>query len=135
MKVLIDSSAIAALILRNDQHHLAAVQTLRYFTKEGAQLILTNFIVAETYNLIAARAYPAKAREWLLTNNWPVERVSELDEKEALRILKKYSDKDFSYTDATSFALMKRLSFDLVFTYDRHFSQYGLRTQENIIIS
>lgn len=132
MRVLVDSSAIAALILRNDRRHPEAVQALRYFTGNGAELVLTNFIVAETYNLLAARAYPAKAREWLLTNTWPVERVSAGDEKEASRILEKYADKDFSYTDATSFALMARLCFDLAFTYDRHFIQYGLRTQENL---
>ncbi|CEP68351.1 PIN domain [Moorella glycerini] len=134
MRVLVDSSAIAALILRNDQRHTEAIKTLRYLTEKGAVLILSNFIVAETYNLIAARAYPAKAREWLLTNNWPVERVSAHDEREARRILEKYADKDFSYTDATSFALMARFSFDLAFTYDRHFIQYGLPTQENLKI-
>ena len=96
-------------------------------------MVLTNFIVAEAYNLITSRAYLAKAREWLLANTWPVERVAEEDEKEARRILEKYADKDFSYTDATSFALMARLSFDLAFTYDRHFIQYGLRTQEDIL--
>ncbi|MCL6558456.1 MAG: PIN domain-containing protein [Firmicutes bacterium] len=133
MRVLVDSSAIAALILRNDRRHPEAVQALRYFTGNGAELVLTNFIVAETYNLLAARAYPAKAREWLLANTWPVERVSEEDEKEARRILEKYADKDFSYTDATSLALMTRLSFDLAFTYDRHFTQYGLRTQEDLL--
>lgn len=60
-------------------------------------------------------------------------RVSEEDEKEARRILGKYVDKDFSYTDATTFALMARLSFDLAFTYDWHFAQYGLRTQEDLL--
>lgn len=97
-----------------------------------AKLVLTNFVVAETYNLLAVRAYLAKAREWLLANTWPVERVSEKTKKEARRILEKY--KNFSYTDATSFALMARLSFDLAFTYDSHFAQYGLRTQEDLAI-
>ncbi|MDN5345033.1 MAG: uncharacterized protein PWQ18_1147 [Clostridia bacterium] len=134
MRILVDSSAIVALILRNDQRYTEAVKTLRYLTEKRATLVLSNFIVAETYNLIAVRAYPAKAREWLLANTWPIERVSTHDEKEARRIIEKYADKNFSYTDATSFALMVRLSFDLVFTYDRHFVQYGLSTQENLNI-
>lgn len=132
MKVLVDTSAVVALVLRNDRNHAAAVETLRRLTEAKAALVLTNFIVAETYNLLAARAYPAKAREWFLANTWPVERVSEEDEKEARRILEKYGDKDFSYTDATTFALMARLSFDLAFAYDRHFAQYGVRTQEDL---
>lgn len=132
--MLVDSSAIAALILRNDQRHADAVAVLRYLTRSEAELVLTNFIVAETYNLLAARAYPGKAREWLLANTWPVERVSEEDETEARRILETCADKDFSYTDATSFALMRRLDFDLAFTYDHHFKQYGLPTQDWLVI-
>lgn len=133
MRVLVDSSAVAALILRNDRHHDDAVQALRLFTEKGDELVLTNFIVAESYNLIASRAYPGKAREWLLANTRPVERVSEDDEKEARLIQEKYADKGLSYTDATSFALMARLSFDLAFTFDRHFSHYGLHTQERLL--
>ena len=33
--------------------------------------------------------------------------------------------KDFSYTDATSFALMERLGLNTVFAFDEPFEQYG----------
>ncbi|SHF68103.1 PIN domain-containing protein [Desulfofundulus australicus DSM 11792] len=47
----------------------------------------------------------------------------------ALReIIKKYRDKDFSFTDATSFAVMYRYGINLAFTFDRHFKQYGFET-------
>lgn len=86
---------------------------MRLLTMERAELILSNFVVTETYNLLAARTYPAKAREWLLANTWPVERITVADEEEAFRIIKQYADKDYSYTDATSFALMRRLACDM----------------------
>ncbi|MEW6425727.1 MAG: PIN domain-containing protein [Bacillota bacterium] len=133
MRVFVDSSAIAALIVKNDQNHRPAVQILRKLTERRVELVISNFIVAEAYNLIAVRINPAKAREWFFANTWPVERVSIEDEKQAREILQKYADKDFSYTDATSFALMQRLGCDLAFTYDRHFIQYGLATQESMI--
>ncbi|MGQ9512622.1 MAG: type II toxin-antitoxin system VapC family toxin [Thermodesulfitimonas sp.] len=130
--MFVDSSAIVALLLKSDRNHQAAVKALRQLTEAKVELVLSNFVVAETYNLLAVRAYPAKAREWLLTNTWPVERVTGRDEKKARAIIEKYADKDFSYTDATSFALMERLGFDAAFTYDRHFEQYGIATQKRL---
>ena len=43
------------------------------------------------------------------------------DEERAWEIFLKYKDKDFSYTDCTSFAVMERLKIDTAFTFDSHF--------------
>jgi predicted nucleic acid-binding protein len=53
-------------------------------------------------------------------------RVSEKDETRARELIKRISDKEYSYTDATSFAIMERLHIRDVFTLDKHFGQYGL---------
>jgi predicted nucleic acid-binding protein len=34
-------------------------------------------------------------------------------------------DKDFSYTDCTSFAVMQLLGLDTAFAFDQHFRQFG----------
>jgi predicted nucleic acid-binding protein len=54
-----------------------------------------------------------------------IERVTEQDEEEAFAIIDRYADKDFSYTDATSFAIMQRLGISVALSYDRHFTQFG----------
>ena len=36
-----------------------------------------------------------------------------------------YDDKNFTLTDATSFAVMERLGMTEGFTFDRNFAQYG----------
>jgi predicted nucleic acid-binding protein len=56
---------------------------------------------------------------------WPVERVSEDDESCARVIVARYLDKTFTYTDATSFAVMERLGLKTAFAFDPHFRQYG----------
>lgn len=82
--------------------------------------------------MIAARTYAKKAREWLLSNTWAVERITAADEREAGFIINKYVDTDYSYTDATSFALIERLGFDLAFVYNRQFAQYGILTPDGL---
>ncbi|MDN5312685.1 MAG: uncharacterized protein PWQ68_1658 [Thermoanaerobacteraceae bacterium] len=128
MIVFVDTSAIAALLIKNDSNHLLSVDILKRLTEQGAELIISNFIVAETYNLLSARTHPSLARRWCLTNTWNVESVTDADEKSAKSIIEKYEGKDFSYTDATSFAMIKRLNIDRAFTFDHHFEQYGILT-------
>lgn len=36
-----------------------------------------------------------------------------------------HDDKDFSFTDALSFAVMERLRIRTAFSLDRHFAQFG----------
>ena len=88
---------------------------------------MTNFIVAESHALSLARLGARLARNWLLSNIWAVERVAADDEAIARDIIWKYTDKTFSYTDATSFAVMDRLGLRTAFAFDPHFRQYGSR--------
>lgn len=52
-------------------------------------------------------------------------RVDAEEEERAWEILKNFSDKEFSYTDATSFIVMESLTIDTAFAFDEHFKQYG----------
>jgi predicted nucleic acid-binding protein len=44
-----------------------------------------------------------------------------------MAILAQYTDKSWSYTDCTSFAVMERLGIATAFSFDYNFSQYGYR--------
>jgi predicted nucleic acid-binding protein len=67
------------------------------------------------------------AREWLRSNVWAVEHVTEEDENEARQVIFRYTDKTFSYTDATSVAVMNRRSIRTAFAFDPHFRQHGFQ--------
>ncbi len=49
-------------------------------------------------------------------------------EFKAEKILEKYHDQDFSYTDAVSFAAMHELKIGKAFAFDSHFSTAGFVT-------
>ncbi len=125
-RVLVDTSAVYALLDRDDAEHAAAKSRLRALKRTRAEPILTNFLVAESHALLLARLGADVARAWLLGNVWAVERVTEADEAKAREIIREYTDKSFSYTDAVSFAVMERLAVKRAFAFDRHFQQYGI---------
>ena len=126
-RILVDTSAVFALLDRSDHCHGAARKTLEGLRRRRAEPLLTNFIIAESHALSLSRLGAEVARRWLLGNTWPVERVSEDDESRARSIIAHYADKSFSYTDATSFAVMERLGLKTAFAFDPHFRQYGFQ--------
>jgi predicted nucleic acid-binding protein len=126
-QTLVDTSAVYALLDRNDANHRKAVTLLRVLQRRSLMPVLSNFIVAECHALLLSRLGPKIAREWLMKQIWPIEPITMSDEKKAREIIERYEDKNFSYTDATSFALMERLGIREAFAFDNHFRQYGLR--------
>lgn len=85
--------------------------------------------MAETHALLLGRRRRDIALTFLRSfdaSQIRIERVSEGDETEARAIIERYQDKDFSYTDATSFAIMGRRSITRALTFDRDFMQFGV---------
>jgi predicted nucleic acid-binding protein len=46
---------------------------------------------------------------------------------DAIRWMRKYADKEISFTDSISFAMMHRLGIRTAFTFDRHFRDAGFQ--------
>lgn len=128
-RVFIDSAAYLALIAPREATHAAAVAIARRIATERWQSFTSNFVVAEAHALVLARRGRADAarllRELDASTDTRVVRIEEDDERRAREIVFRYADKDFTLTDATSFAVMERLRIDHAFTFDRHFLQYG----------
>ena len=126
-QILVDTSAIFALIDRGDSFHPTAKNVLSELHRRRISPLMTNFIVAESHALLLNRLGAGLARDWLFRNVWPVERVTDDDEARAHAVIRQYADKTFSYTDATSFAVMDRLRLKAAFAFDPHFRQYGFQ--------
>lgn len=124
-RILVDTSAVYALLDADDRWHAAARSAFEAIKRSGEEPLLTNFLVAECHALLLSRLGSDLARRWLLTNVWPVERAIDTDEDRAAAILRRYNDKTFSYTDAVSFVVMERLRIRRAVAFDPHFRQYG----------
>jgi uncharacterized protein len=128
--VLVDSSALFAVTVELELHHVAATTTLKRLIEGRSRLITTNLVLAETQALIVNRTRRSDKGTAFLTDSYDsriitIVRVTEADEARGLAILHTYRDKLFSFTDTTSFAVLQRLGIRHAFTFDADFRQYG----------
>ena len=124
-QVFVDTGAFYAALNRKDQYHREAAMLFDQAVAEEWRVLTSNFVVAETHALVLTRLGRDLAAEWLRSVPADVIRVTEQDEAKARRIIFGYQDKEFSYCDATSFAMMERLRIRSVMAFDPHFAQYG----------
>jgi hypothetical protein len=111
-EIFVDSSAWIALANINDAHHAEAAGAYPDILKNCKRLATSNLVIAETYVVLQRELGHPSAVEFLnrinasprILKSWSNDSI----ETEAEQLLLKYSDQDFSYTDAVSFVIMKR---------------------------
>ncbi len=129
-RVFIDTGAFVALRNQAEREHELARATLKQLVQEGVQLFTSNYVFAETYTALLVRVGRNEAIEWgkrfRIGKTIELIRADENVEQEAWSILESHTDKEWSYVDATSFALIERERLNGAFAFDRHFAQRGL---------
>jgi len=111
-RVFVDTSAYLALLARNDQYHQQAAEILQVLLRERVPQFTTNTVVIEAHALILSTLGIGPGQAFLRsigTGGTTVVRSRASDEERAREIIYQYDDKDFSLTDAISFAVMERL--------------------------
>jgi predicted nucleic acid-binding protein len=131
--IFVDTSAWYALEVEDDVNHEEAYKFLSNIAsgKHGVS-VTTDYVLDETLTLLRSRRSLATASVFIdkLRRSKSV-RVFWIDEgffEKALAIFQKSSHKSWSFTDCTSFALMRELSVSDAFTFDSHFREAGLQT-------
>jgi|APHig6443717817_1056837.scaffolds.fasta_scaffold70304_3 predicted nucleic acid-binding protein len=129
MTLFVDTSAWYALNDRSDQHRDAALERMSRISSGQVGLITSDYILDESLTLISARTNRKTAVAFgdLLLKSSTIQLVTITEELRqlAFELFRKYADKDLSFTDCTSFALMKQLKLKTAFTFDDHFRQVG----------
>ncbi len=125
-----DTSGWVAKADQRDPHHgrVCAAED-RWLEGGGAILLSTDYVLDETLTLLRARIGLAAAQRW-----WedaaasPRIRWEWIDPSRAERARTwffRWTDKEFSFTDCTSFAVMKELRLKTALATDRHFRLAG----------
>ncbi len=125
--IFVDTSFWVALRNRRDDHHAAARKLLQ--SNAAAPLISTNHVSGETWTFLRRRAGHASAVRFLNdiedAVRLHVEHVDEALEHDAIGWLKRHDEREYSFVDATSFALMRRLGVREAFAFDGDFAAAG----------
>lgn len=125
--IFVDSSFWIALIAARDARHEEAVRLLG--SMGGQQLMTSSAVRGETWTFVRRR-YGHRAAVQLLDRldrspRLVVEFVSEALEAEALRWLRRHDERDYSFVDATSFAVMRALRVREALAFDGDFAAAG----------
>ena len=123
-RIFVDTSFFYAYA--DDPHHSEAVKFLK---NSPAPLVTTNFVFDELVTILrynfghhVAVLYGESLRKSRLVT---IVRVTPEDEDSAWEIFSRFSDQKFSFTDCTSFALMRRLGITEAAAFDIHFDVAG----------
>ena len=134
MKLFVDTSAFVALIDEDDNFHQEAKKFAGTF-RPHYRLNISNFILDEAITRIRMKLGHSPACQFIddILNSkvYRIHRVGPKIEKEGIRFFKKYNDKRLSFTDCTSFVLMKYLKITTAFTFDDDFAQVGFTKLPN----
>ena len=127
--IFVDAGPLLARYLRSDSYHERAVSMWREVA--GTPLMTSVHVLDETFTLLGRRAGHSfaadRAERIYASDSWQILSTTRDDETTAIRFFRKFADQRVSFTDCTSFALMKRHSIPMAFTFDRHFAHAGFK--------
>lgn len=130
--LFVDTSAFLALVNETDKNHIAAMDFIDDIKNGRAnvrKIITSDYIIDETLTRIRYSAGHREAVQW--GKDILVSKVIEKKEvtgeifRLAWELFEKYKDKELSFTDCTSFAIMTEYGIDRVFSFDRDFKSMG----------
>jgi predicted nucleic acid-binding protein len=128
--------AFVALANGRDEWHDLARSANAELQARRARLVTTNVVVGETLTQLRRMMDHGRAvafGEWLERVTAPdaefevVWITAELHHA-AWELFRRYDDKDFSFVDCLSFAVMQQRGIQIASTGDRHFQQMGFIT-------
>ena len=125
--IFVDSSFWIGLTDGDDAHHAQAADLTR--VHERASLVTTNHVVGETWTFLRRRHGHRVATSFLdgveTAQRLEVISVTPELERDAWEFLRRHDERSYSFVDATSFTLMRRLAIHEALAFDGDFAAAG----------
>lgn len=129
MRVFVDTSAWCAYFNKKDTNHDRAIAHWEHVVREAIALYTSDYIFDEVITLLRKRVSFLASKEvgerLLVSTLLKRLNVAPRELLLAWEWYKKYKDHDLSFTDCTSFVLMRAHRIDTAWTFDAHFTAVG----------
>jgi len=130
--LFVDTAGWIACANAADPAHKRTVASRDGWLHDGGVLVTTDYVVDETLTLLRVRYGVGVAEAWWRQVDSSSRLRREyigLDRADKARdLFFRYTDKEFSFTDCTSFVVMRELKLREALTTDRRFQQAGFLT-------
>ena len=136
MIIFADSSAYIAYYNKRDKNHNKAISLVKKIKERefGPVIIYTSdYVFDEVITVVLVltknKDLAIKIGESIKASK--ITKIVKIDEEifhRAWEIFKKHRDKLWSFTDCTSFAIMKKMNIKTALTFDKHYKQAGFNT-------
>jgi len=129
LSVFADTSALYALLVRNEEGHTEVAAAFRGLLEDGRALVTTNYVLLETSALLQHRIGLPAVRD-LQSRIVPVLRVHWIGadlHRRALERLFRTDRRAVSLVDCSSFLVMDGEGIREAFTLDHQFEEQGYR--------
>ena len=124
--IFVDTGAWYASLVPDDPDHARAVQWL---AANRSPLLTTDYVIDETLTLLRVRGERKRAlllgAKFFHNRLAEVHKITNNDLTLAWQIFEQFDDKNWSFTDCTSKAVMEQLNIKVAFAFDHHFQQFG----------
>jgi len=125
--IFVDTSFLVAYAVSSDSRHSDAVALRKPFS--GEALLTSTMVLGETWTTLRRRLGHARTRGWIdalrALEHLRVDRIDAELEDQAWTWLRVHDERAYSFVDATSFALMRKLRISEALAFDGDFAAAG----------
>ncbi len=128
MNIFLDTSFICSLHLPEDSLHNKAIAISRELISEKVNLFISNFIILEVLTILSQRKSRYMAivfgRSVKEEGSIKIIRIDEILEELSWQIFQKTKEKNLSFVDCSTLAVLEKERIDYLITFDKLFNRF-----------